>query len=348
MKRFLIMSAAIAGIALATASARAQSWWTGPEIGLQGGGALGQLSGHGTSAAGTLNYHTNPSGGLFGGHLGYDWQFGGIVAGLEGDAEGADVSESLTRAAAPAFHLSSNMDFDASLRGRLGVAFDRFLIYGTGGVAFGDLDNKYTVSGVSFSNSGVRTGWTAGVGFDYALNPNWLIGAEYRYTDLGSQSVAVPALGATFRDSFNFNAIRVRVSYRFGAPPPPPPMEPMPAAAPAPAPPPPPRTFLVFFGFDRYNLTPEARKTLDAAAFTYKKTGVARVNVSGYTDLAGTQAYNLRLSRRRADSVAAYLARIGVPRNAMDVQWFGKLHPRVPTPNGVREPQNRRVEIVMP
>ena len=86
-----------------------------------------------------------------------------------------------------------------------------------------------------------------------------------------------------------------------------------------------------------------------AAAASYKATGHARDRtVAGYTDLAGTQAYNLRLSQRRADAVASYLAAQGVPKGAMDVKWFGKEHPRVPTPDGVREPQNRRVEIVMP
>jgi outer membrane protein OmpA-like peptidoglycan-associated protein len=110
----------------------------------------------------------------------------------------------------------------------------------------------------------------------------------------------------------------------------------------------PPRTFLVFFDFDRYNLTPDARRVVEAAAASFKANGSARIEVSGYTDLAGTQAYNLRLSQRRADTVGHALERDGVPRGEMDVKWFGKEHPRVPTPDGVREPQNRRVEIVMP
>jgi outer membrane protein OmpA-like peptidoglycan-associated protein len=87
---------------------------------------------------------------------------------------------------------------------------------------------------------------------------------------------------------------------------------------------------------------------IDAAAASYRTNGSARIDVSGFTDLAGTQAYNLRLSQRRADAVAGYLMKQGVPKNVMDVKWFGKEHPRVPTPDGVREPQNRRVEIMMP
>ena len=121
----------------------------------------------------------------------------------------------------------------------------------------------------------------------------------------------------------------------------------MPAAAPAPAPMMA-RTFLVFFDFDKYSLTPDARRVIEAAAASYKANGSARIDVSGYTDLAGTQAYNLRLSQRRADAVSGALVKLGVPKNVLDVKWFGKEHPRVPTPDGVREPQNRRVEIMMP
>jgi outer membrane protein OmpA-like peptidoglycan-associated protein len=94
------------------------------------------------------------------------------------------------------------------------------------------------------------------------------------------------------------------------------------------------RTFLVFFEFDKYNLTPDARRVIEAAAQSYKTTGSARIDVSGYIGLAGTQAYNLRLSQHRADAVASYPMKQGVPKNVLDVKWFGKKHPRVPTPDG--------------
>ncbi len=179
----------------------------------------------------------------------------------------------------------------------------------------------------------MRVGWTAGAGAEYQITPNWEAGIEYRYTDLGHQGFASAANDAVDSNEFNFSAVRLRISYRFAPPPPPPPMA---------------RTFLVFFDFDRYNLTPDARRVIEAAAGVYKAGGHARLDVSGYTDLAGTQAYNLRLSQRRADAVSGYLMKQGVPKTAMDVKWFGKEHPRVPTADGVREPQNRRVEIMMP
>ena len=141
----------------------------------------------------------------------------------------------------------------------------------------------------------------------------------------------------------------LHLTYHFTSPPPmmaPP--APMPAAAPAPPPPQPPRTFLVFFDFDKSNLTADARKVVEAAAGSFKSTGSARIELTGYTDLAGTQAYNLRLSKRRAETVAGALEKMGVPKSVINVMWRGKENPRVPTPDGVREPQNRRVEIVMP
>jgi outer membrane protein OmpA-like peptidoglycan-associated protein len=361
-------------------SAFAQDWWSGAEIGLQGGYAFDGSSGNfhcptgfldGGEGAATcatneggdpvFHYNFNTSGFLGGGHVGYNWQFGHTVLGLEGDAEGASVSGSTTKTPR-GFGVHTKMDFDASIRGKLGWAFDRVLLYGTGGVAFGDVETDYRVAagpgpgpggGPLFpagGTNGVRVGWTGGGGLDYAITPNWQAGVEYRYTDLGSKGFANRALFVSDDNAYSFSAVRLSITYRFAPPPPPPPpmATPMPSAAVAPPPPPAERTFLVFFDFDRYSLTPDARRTLDAAAFTYKKTGVARVDVSGYTDLSGTQAYNLRLSQRRADAVARYLGAQGVPRNVMDVKWFGKEHPRVPTPDGVREPQNRRVEIVMP
>src|SRR6185437_11103445 len=363
MNRVFVAAAAIAMAAISS-SALADDWWSGPEIGIQGGYIWGNSSGVGTGTGGILGagtvsrpYSFSPSGGVGGAHAGYNWQFDHVVLGLEGDAEGGDVSGGVTSvgvfAGLPRISsIQDKMDFDASVRGKLGWAFDRVLLYGTGGVAFGDVQTNYQFPpGTTIAQTnGVRVGWTAGGGIDYAITPNWSAGLEYRYTDLGRKGVTATVSGVTATDSneFNYNAVRLAITYRFAPPPPPPPMAaPMPAAAPAPAPAMA-RTFLVFFDFDKYNLTPDARRVIEAAAQSYKATGSARIDVSGYTDLAGTQAYNLRLSQRRADAVAAYLEKQGVPKNVLDVKWFGKEHPRVPTPDGVREPQNRRVEIVMP
>jgi len=350
MNRVLLASLAGAGL-LISAVAHAQTW-NGPEVGVQGGYGWGTSSGSVgdlTGATGPFPYSFTPSGVIGGLHAGYNWQWGPYVLGLEGDAEGASISGSHTTfdIGGNAMHVRSNLDFDASVRGKLGYSFGRFLPYGTGGVAFGNVNTSYTFNGAPMGSAeGIRVGWTAGGGLDYALTPNWSLGAEYRYTDLGNRHAG--ATGFVDSNSFNYNVVRAVLTYRFAPPPTPPPPAPapMPAAAPAPMPAPP-QTFLVFFDFDRYNLNEDARRVVEAAAGNYKSTGSARIEVSGYTDLAGTQAYNMRLSQRRADAVTAYLMRQGVPKNVMDVKWFGKQNPRVPTADGVREPQNRRVEIVM-
>jgi outer membrane protein OmpA-like peptidoglycan-associated protein len=136
----------------------------------------------------------------------------------------------------------------------------------------------------------------------------------------------------------------VGLRYAFNAAPPPPPPAPAPIAAPAPAPA---RTYLVFFDWDRADLSGRARQIIAEAAQASTHVQLTQIEVSGYADRTGTAQYNLGLSRRRADNVAAELVRLGVPKNVIAIQAFGDTHLLVPTGPGVREPQNRRVEIVL-
>jgi outer membrane protein OmpA-like peptidoglycan-associated protein len=106
--------------------------------------------------------------------------------------------------------------------------------------------------------------------------------------------------------------------------------------------------YLVFFDWDKAVLTPEGRRVIASAADEYKKTGSTRIVATGYTDLSGTPQYNLRLSERRADAVKAELVRLGVPAAVITTIGKGEADPLVPTKDGVREAQNRRVEIVIP
>ncbi len=120
-----------------------------------------------------------------------------------------------------------------------------------------------------------------------------------------------------------------------------------PAADPAPPPPPPPEhNFTVFFDWDRANITPEAQQIIEAAAGTFKSEPPVPVQVIGHTDTSGSAAYNQKLSVRRADAVAGALTQAGVPQTAMTVTGVGQNDLKVPTPDGVREPQNRRTEII--
>jgi len=106
--------------------------------------------------------------------------------------------------------------------------------------------------------------------------------------------------------------------------------------------------FLVFFDWNKSTLTPEARRIIAGAAEEFRKSGAARVVATGYTDLSGSPAYNLRLSERRAEAVKEELMRLGVPESAIATIGKGEADPLVPTADGVREAQNRRVVIEFP
>ena len=126
------------------------------------------------------------------------------------------------------------------------------------------------------------------------------------------------------------------------------PMAPAPAPAPMAAPAPAPaKTYLVFFDWDKYNLTPRATQIIAQAASDSKTQNVTTLDVSGYTDTSGTPQYNQGLSERRAKAIAAELVKDGVPASEIEIHAYGETHLLVPTGPSVREPQNRRVEIVM-
>jgi OOP family OmpA-OmpF porin len=119
---------------------------------------------------------------------------------------------------------------------------------------------------------------------------------------------------------------------------------PAPVAAPAPAPA---RSYLVFFDWDKATLTDRARSIIKEAADNSTRVQYTRIEVNGYTDTSGTSQYNQGLSVRRARAVAGELVRDGVPQSAISVQGFGETHLLVATGPNVREPQNRRVEIII-
>jgi iron complex outermembrane recepter protein len=118
---------------------------------------------------------------------------------------------------------------------------------------------------------------------------------------------------------------------------------PPPAAAPAPSVP---KSYLVFFDFNKSDLTPQATRIVDQAAHNAGPAKVTQLTVTGHTDTVGSDAYNMRLSRRRAESVAAQLEKDGIASSEIQIVAKGKRDLLVPTADGVKEPQNRRVQIV--
>jgi outer membrane protein OmpA-like peptidoglycan-associated protein len=187
-----------------------------------------------------------------------------------------------------------------------------------------------------------------GLNFPISAVPGLSITGEYRYFatlengfDTTNQfRAAFPGSNSVDVDNTNHTFL-IGLTYAFGVTPPPPP-PPAPVAAPAPA-----RTYLVFFDFARADLTDRARQIIAEAATNAPRVQTTRIEVTGHTDTVGSAAYNQGLSVRRAEAVAGELERRGIPRSQMVITGRGFSQPLVPTGPNVREPQNRRVEIVL-
>jgi OmpA-OmpF porin, OOP family len=219
-----------------------------------------------------------------------------------------------------------------------------------------------TFGGTLVNGSSWRFGYQAIAGFRYDFSPAVAFDLDYRYLGTTDQTLTNNArfplpggvlpngqsgtnccAGTRFTSSYHAQNVVASITMKFGAPPAPPP--PLPPAAPPPAAQ---KVFLVFFDWDKYNITPEGERIIELAAQQYKAGGSVRLQVTGYTDTTGSYGYNQRLSERRANAVATRLAALGVARSDMSVAGRSFNDLRVPTPPGVREPQNRRVEILFP
>ncbi len=227
--------------------------WTGIYIGGQVGGAWGSGSGNfngfdpftGTFINSSIG--GTPSGVIGGGHVGYQVQINQWVLGVEGSVDGSSLTKDVN-AAFPGFlggaflKTRTSADVQGSIRGKIGIAWDRFMIYGTGGVAFGGFNTDFDIASSGFvtprgvvvppffassSFSRTRTGWTAGGGAQYAVTNNWWVFAEYRFSDFGTfRNGAFPNLpnGVFFNGSRRLqeNQVQGGFSYKFDtyAPPP--------------------------------------------------------------------------------------------------------------------------------
>ncbi len=178
--------------------------WSGFYLGVNGGG------GWGTSAWDSTGSF-DISGGLVGGTVGYNYQIGGAVIGVEGDVDWADING--TTNSACTFGCQTSDTWLATVRGRLGYAAERFMPFITGGAAFGDI--RASTPGFP-GNSATNTGWTVGAGIEMSLIGHWTAKAEYLYVDLGSFNCGI-ACGASTTDnvSFKTNLVRGGINYRF-------------------------------------------------------------------------------------------------------------------------------------
>ena len=202
--------------AYATPPAAAFYDWAGPYLGLQLGWAFGDADASFDNGAPSLNYDMD--GVLFGAHAGYNMQFNTIVAGVEGDIEWTGVEGSDGSAAGITSGGSAEMNWQGSIRGRIGAAFDRTLVYTTGGAAVADLDVEGGPLGGPFSDfSETNWGWTIGTGVEVGLGAGMRTRLEYRYTDYGEVEGSVaPAFAATEESvDFSTHALRAGLTYGF-------------------------------------------------------------------------------------------------------------------------------------
>ncbi len=217
--------------------------WSGLYVGGQIGYAFGKdpVAWSGISSADVLatgTFGNRPQGVIGGAHVGYNLQYNPwLVLGIEGSVDGTSLSSTavvsvndIAGATPGNFTSASKASVQGSIRGRIGIAFDRVLIYGTGGIAFTNLNTTITDTtgfftggpGTNSTFSNTRAGWTAGGGIEYAVTDNWWVRAEYRYSDFGHTTDFPFPDALPFDDSFVFlrhhltdNQVQAGFSYRF-------------------------------------------------------------------------------------------------------------------------------------
>ena len=182
--------------------------WAGGYVGLQGGGLWSDGSFDEFDEPDTGVFSDNFNGGLFGGYAGYNWQYGAWVFGAEGDINGVWNDETFNILG---LGVNVGTDYLASLRGRAGYAFDRTLIFATGGVAFTQFSAEANLgNGVSLNADQSLTGWTIGAGAEYAFTNNWIGRLEYRYYDFSDDVID------NFGDvKLETNTLTVGAAYKF-------------------------------------------------------------------------------------------------------------------------------------
>jgi outer membrane immunogenic protein len=181
----------------------------------------------------------NASGIFGGGQIGYNWQAAGspFVLGLEADFQGSDIKGSqiatipyIDPANTFTYGTTEHLRWFGTVRGRVGYAWDRFMIYATGGFAFGEVRTSLAMTDTfGFDAAGTftstRTGYTVGAGGEYAFSPNWSLKLEYQYLDLGRRTVLVPefdpgpttfTVGDTQR--LDYHTVRLGLNYKWGGP----------------------------------------------------------------------------------------------------------------------------------
>ncbi|MES2986903.1 MAG: OmpA family protein [Pseudomonadota bacterium] len=248
------------------------------------------------------------------------------------------------RSSALSFMVNGMFDFgdDGGLQGFVG-----------GGVGVARVKARYGLNARSnfIDDSDTVFAWQAIAGLRAPLSDSIDVSLKYRF--FNADNLDFGAASSRFRS----HSILGGLTFNFGAPPEPviPTPEPTPAPTWTPTPEPTPTPdvvqctpgpYIVFFDWDKSDITPEAASILDNAISNYQNCGNAQVMLAGHADRSGSASYNVGLSQRRADGVKAYLSSRGIPGGVIGTEAFGESRPRVDTADGVRELQNRRVEVM--
>jgi len=345
--RFLLGAGVALAMALSSADASAQflAMPSGPGAWYFGGEGGWTMLENGTgSAAGVGLTHRYDDGFNIGARAGYEWgpwrleeEFNYRQNGIRNvSALGATFNTTGNR---NTYAFMTNLIYDFTF----GWPFSPHIGGGIGAV---ELHDGWGIPGVGTiaSSSNWVFGYQGIAGIRYNINPALAFDVDYRYLGTTDPKFGTNFGGVKYSSSYSSHSVLASLSVRFGAPPPP-------VVAP-PAPPAPPpimrKVFLVFFDWDRDTITPEGMAIIQQAAAAFRAGAGVTIQVTGYADRSGSPGYNQRLSERRANNVANAMVRLGVPRQQMAVSGRGENDNRVPTADGVREPQNRRVEIVFP
>jgi outer membrane immunogenic protein len=200
--------------------------WAGFYAGVNGGYAWSEHSDQLAYTKAPAFYGLSPEGGFGGGQIGFNWQgmwHPHLVLGIEADIQGAGVNASGSDAAGLKY--KSDLDWFGTVRGRIGYAYDRALVYATGGFAYGGVQNTVLNSGAlggpaKFDD--VATGYVLGGGIEYKFSPAWSVKAEYQYINLGKND-PVTASGKTFSSvptttltDDAYHTVRAGLNYHFG------------------------------------------------------------------------------------------------------------------------------------
>jgi outer membrane immunogenic protein len=202
--------------------------WSGFYVGVYGGGGLGNHNlNNALGPAGFANFTINydSTGGIGGGEVGYNWQSGPMVFGVEADGfwsgiKGSDLSQ-FNNGTLPIFAIDTTKLKDgASLRARGGIAVDRLLLFFDGGWALGYLDHTNFVPGVGTEQFTVhRSGLAAGGGIAYAFTNNLIGKFEYRYYDFGRFVNSAPKTGVLpYTIDNTYSVVTLGLDYKFGGP----------------------------------------------------------------------------------------------------------------------------------